>query len=234
MQRLAATLLILSIILTPTAQGQNSNHQSWLEKSLASAQKKIDDRGPRANTTDWTMLGDAQLRIGKTKESIKSFEKAIQLKPNMAKFLWQYGIALYLDGQYDKARTQFETVHKLLRNSGKISTWHFLCSAKATDADQARKSILPASKHSKVILEKVFQRLHTSDDSIVLDQIKSSGDAAEKLAGNLYLGMIADAEGRTDDAIRYMRIAASSTEIGYTADTARIYLDHLVKPNKAH
>jgi tetratricopeptide (TPR) repeat protein len=72
-----------------------------VEKALALA--KVAVREAPNLSAAWNVLGRVELRGGKRKDAIESFEKAVELNPRNAYAQNNLGLALIYDKQYDKA-----------------------------------------------------------------------------------------------------------------------------------
>ena len=201
--------------------------------SLERSQQQIKAAGPSVSYGDWTNLGDAQLRAGKNSDSVTSFENAIKLRPDAEPYLWQYGIALFFVDRFDDGQKLFEKHRKVNPNDVENAAWHFLCVAKAKDVEQARRILLPAPDDRRAPMSEILDRLPGGDDGAIIDRMKTLQGSAQASSanfyGNLYLGIIADAEGDSSKAKEKMEIAAATSATHYMADIARVYLEHLKK-----
>src|SRR5688572_26675458 len=87
--------------------------------------------------------GIAEFRAGKVDDSIKSFESAAKLQPNLRPHLWQLGISYYYAGEFEKGRKLFESHQTVNAQDVENAVWHFLCLSRAASLDAARKSFIP-------------------------------------------------------------------------------------------
>ncbi len=221
----------------PTVFAQPTDpHASRHQAMIQSARSRVQSAGEKPTASQWIALGDAQLRGGKSREAVESFEKALALDPSATPHLWQYGIALYFVGRYEDGRSLFEQHRRVNPNDVENAAWHFVCAAKETDVDQARKIVLPAPRDPRPPMQAVLERLPGGEDAGIetaVKELKGSPqyDSAE-FFGNLYLGLIADAEGDLDRAVARMKAAAATEMTHYMADVARVYADDLTSRNQ--
>ena len=226
---LRSTLAVVaSFCILSQSNSQESSHRIRVDRKQDTRRQMMDKLGENGVAKDWSVLGDAQLRAGKFNEAIRSFEKSIQLDPPSKPYLWQYGIALFFGDRFDDGKRLFEKHRKVNSNDVENAAWHFLCVAKATDIGQARQIVLPAPDDPRAPMDEILKRLRSTDDSEILGRMEELQSDSAQFYGNLYLGLIADAEGRDEDAIAFMKRAAQTKATHYMADVARVYLDHLV------
>ncbi|WP_168564515.1 tetratricopeptide repeat protein [Crateriforma spongiae] len=206
-------------------------HASRIRASLSLAETKVREAGDSARAIDHVQLGDAQLRFGRVEESIHSFERAIEMRPEWKPELWQYGIALAFAQRYREGRELFEMHRRVNPHDVENAAWHFLCVAKDADLATARQLLLPAPSDPRPPMKQVLRRLAGGDDAIVVDAVRDTRsmrqrDSAQFFA-DLYLGLIADAEGNSAKAEQYMQAAAKTGLGHYMADVARVYAKRL-------
>lgn len=235
------TLLIcflsLSCLVSPiaVAQSPSMDHSDRHKQSIERAQSSLRADTPGSANRE-VALADALLRGGKVDESIPHYEKAIKQSPELRPYLWQYGIALFFTGRFDDGRELFEAHRRVNPNDVENAAWHFLCEAKANDIESARKLLLPAPGDRRVPMSEILDRLPGGDGT----QIEAAVEAIDhptsrqsaRFYADLYLGLIADAENKPEEAQRFMRRAAETPMTHYMADVARVYADHLQSSSK--
>ena len=74
-------------------------------------------------------------QAGHVQRSLEGFDRVIALDRAAAPFLWQRGIALYYAGRFRDCQAQFESHRTVNPDDVENAAWHFLCVAKAKDAD---------------------------------------------------------------------------------------------------
>lgn len=229
--------LSLTCLASPTANAQppSVDHSDRHERSIERAQSNLraDESGVASREV---ALADALLRGGKADESIPHYETAIKQSPDMRPYLWQYGIALFFAGRFDDGRELFEAHRRVNPNDVENAAWHFLCEAKANDIDSARKLLLPAPGDRRVPMSEILDRLPGGDATKIEAAVNAIDHPMSKQSArfyaDLYLGLIADAENKPDEALRFMTRAAETPMTHYMADVARVYADHLRSSSK--
>lgn len=212
-----------------------AKHASRHERTIAAAEQRV--ASSKESSSAWAGLGDAQLRAGRVKESVVSFEKALAIRSELRPHLWQYGIALYFAGRHTDGRDLFVEHRRVNPHDVENAAWHFLCAAKATNPKDAKKILLPAPNDPRVPMNEILERLRGGDDKKILAAVERVESLAAKdnarFYAELYLGLIADAEGSRDDSARRWMLSAAKTDAThYMADVARVYASHLSKAAK--
>ncbi|WP_238388925.1 tetratricopeptide repeat protein [Roseimaritima ulvae] len=204
-----------------------ARHATAIEAAAAAVERTA--ANPQAIA--YIRLGDAQLRAGHSAQAVANFEKALALQPEQEPYLWQYGIALYFVERYRDGRVLFEKHRRVNPNDVENAAWHFLCAAKETDLATARKILLPAPADRRAPMKQILQRLPGGQDTAIeaaVQELKgTAGYASARLYADLYIGMIADAEGDSQKAQRYLQRAATTELTSYMADVARVYANHV-------
>lgn len=95
---------------------------------------------------------------GKFTEAIAEFDAEIAAQPARAPHHWQRGIALFYAKRYDDGRKQFESHKEVNPNDVENAAWHFLCAAKATSVEAARKNLIPIDleQDTRVPMKEIF------------------------------------------------------------------------------
>lgn len=227
---LGLALSLTACLASPAWSNDTELNQERHTDAIQRAKKTVAAQ-PTPSSSALIGLGDALLRSGRCSEATENFERAIKRDPESEPYLWQYGIALFFVGRYDDARSLFEKHRVVNPNDVENAAWHFLCVAKADDIEKARTILLPAPGDSRVPMEEVLQRLKGGNfDAIRAAVEKTRGTPSHASAafyGDLYIGMIADAEGEPDVARKYLQNASKAELTHYMADIARVYANEL-------
>lgn len=178
------------------------------------------------------LAADVYLRCGKSAEAVKWFDRYLQDRPENLADLWQRGIALYFAGDFKQGTAQFEEHRKVNPNDVENAAWHFLCVAKSDSFETAQRLVLPAPNDPRVPMEEVLAMLSNGDTEAVRQRMESvpAGTAARERAdfyGNFYLGLYADAQGDSTEALRLLRKSAENAPHHYMGDVARVYVMYL-------
>ncbi|MFG0254079.1 MAG: tetratricopeptide repeat protein [Rhodopirellula sp. JB053] len=228
---IALTLMGAWLSNGSAGEKETSAHVKRHADNIASAKQFVRAQGDSPSSAALTRLGDAMLRGGRCEEAVTHFELAIKQSPQSLPYLWQYGIALYFVERYDDARMLFEKHRLVNSNDVENAAWHFLCVAKASNLSQARSILLPAPGDTRVPMEAVLQRLPGGDFSAIRLAITETENTPQhqdaKFYGDLYMGLISDAEGDRKAAVAHLNRAAATPMTHYMADIARVYAEHL-------
>lgn len=220
------TLLFGSIFVGTACADQSTLDNARHQAAIRDARSMLDASKP-ADAGSVVRLGDALLRGGYCDEAVEQFERAIEMRPEMEPYLWQHGIALFLVGRYSDAKSIFEKHRIVNPHDVENAAWHFLCVAKANDVDTARQILLPAPGDRRVPMKEILQRLSGGNSKAIEAAVQGTrGTPAHEnasLYGDLYIGLIADAEGDRDLAKKHLSQADRSELTHYMADVASVY-----------
>ncbi|MFG0262495.1 MAG: tetratricopeptide repeat protein [Novipirellula sp. JB048] len=200
------------------------------ELAIASADAMVRQHGKDSRAT--RLAADIYLRSGKPQWSARIFNRYVEAFPQQQPELWQRGIALYFTGDYPQAAKQFEDHRQVNPHDVENAAWHFLCVAKATSFEQAKRVILPAPNDSRVPMAEIHAMLSSGNTAGVLERVEATEAGSRERAeaafyGDLYLGLYADAAGELDRASELMQRAAKDAPRHYMGDIARLYAAHL-------
>lgn len=186
--------------------------------------------------------GVADLRAGRIEAAVTGLDRVVELDPPSMPYLWQRGIAQYFAGQYRQGREQFEAHRRVNPRDVENATWHFLCVAAVEGVDAARQGILPAPGDGRVPMSEVYALYAGTGDRAAVEAAVAGlpdGSAARRSArfyADLYLGLLAHAEGNAAEAAKYLKAAAAVPDRNVMADVARVAHKRLVAavpPTKA-
>src|SRR6202051_3677601 len=99
--------------------------------------------------------GMEHFRMAHIPQSVDDFDRAIQLDPAQAPYLWQRGISLYYAGRYDDGRKQFELHQTVNGNDVENAAWRDLCMARAKGVKAAREALMPIDQDGRGPVEQV-------------------------------------------------------------------------------
>ncbi len=177
----------------------------------------------------WRLAGDLYLRAGDYKKAIVQFKRYIERHPEHEADLWQHGIALAFDGQFDEGRKLFELHRTVNPNDVENALWHFYCVAKSSSVEKARLGLLPAPGDRRAPMEELLQLYRGEVDEAAvraaIDQWPKGTRNHDSAAfyGELYLAMYADSKGERKRAIELAEKAAAASDVNYMTDVGRIY-----------
>jgi lipoprotein NlpI len=172
--------------------------------------------------------GEQHFRQTHLAESIADFERQIQLMPNRAAEHWQLGIAYYYAGQHEKGARQFELHRTVNPQDVENAAWHFMCIVRGPEGsvEAAQKMLIPVDDDSRVPMAQIQQMFAGSlPPQQVLKVGEKSGGTA-KFYADLYVGLYYEAQGRDDESLRLMELAAGNPAArdSYMGDVARVHV----------
>lgn len=227
---LVCYFLVTGWVIQPSglvAQTSITDHSARHTIAIQSAQRNLRPDDPLGLASRLVALADAQLRAGKSSESIRNFERAIEVDSSLRPYLWQYGIALFFVDRFAEGRDLFVEHRQVNPNDVENAAWHFLCEAKANGIESARKVLLPAPGDRRSPMSQILNRLPGGDAEAIEAAVAAIESPLRKQSArfyaDLYIGLIADAEGDHASAERLLIRAGNAPLDHYMADVARVY-----------
>jgi len=234
--RLMCAVLMMPIL---AACGQEASINDLREAGFGALAKR-DSKGAiaaadamvkndQSESSAWRLAGDLYLRAGDYKKAIVQFKRYIERHPEQEADLWQHGIALAFDGQYDEGRKLFELHRTVNPNDVENALWHFYCVAKSSSVEKARLGLLPAPGDRRAPMEELLKLYRgEADEAAVraaIDQWpkETRNHDSALFYGELYLAMHADSIGDPKRAIELASKAAAAKDVNYMTDVGRIY-----------
>ncbi|MDB5292884.1 MAG: Tetratricopeptide domain protein [Phycisphaerales bacterium] len=181
--------------------------------------------------------GEEFFRLGKFKQSVADFDKVIELQPAQSPYHWQRGISLYYAGEFDRGAKQFE-LHKTVNpDDVENAVWHYLCIARASGIEKAKKGLIPIQGDTRVPMMQVhamFAGKATADDVMKAATAGEPGAAEKKqrlFYAHLYIGLFSEAAGQSAAAKEHILLAAEKyADDDYMGDVARVHAAILKQP----
>lgn len=167
--------------------------------------------GAQPRTTDaQTILrqAEADFLAGRVAESVKGFDRVVQLIPDAAPQLWQRGIALYYVGRYQDCRTQFESHRTVNPADVENPAWHFLCVARLDSPAKAKAALLPVGPDQRTPMREVYQMFQ---GTLAPEKVIAAAgrNASGQFYAELYVGLYYEAIGNEALALTHLKTAAA-------------------------
>jgi lipoprotein NlpI len=247
MQRIVFFLSIFAtcFIATADSRGQENGWSSKLEQAvekkdfveaLRIADEVVAAQPKSANL--YVMRGMVHFQAGDIDRSITDFDRSIELDPRSKPYLWQRGISLYYAGKFKEGAEQFEVHRTVNGNDVENSVWHYLCVARASSLEEARKKLIPSAGDPRPPMMEVlelFRGEKTVEDVLNAAERVEGGPRAKPLArfyGNLYVALHYESLGKTELCRKHLEESLKTGTGGYMADVARVHLDRQKKAAK--
>jgi len=180
--------------------------------------------------------GDAYLKSGRWKEAIADFDKFLGMQPKFAPDHWRRGIALYYAGKFKEGKEQFELHRTVNPEDVENSAWHYLCNARATSPEEARKALIPVKADARVPMAQVLElfagKLKPQDVIAAAENANLKGDAltSARFYAHLYVALYYESEKDDKKAREHLTAAVEKYKIGdYMWDVANAHLGMLRK-----
>lgn len=248
MQRIILVLSILAALMFTgaDAKSQENGWSSKLEKAVEKrdfaeairiADEVVAAQPKSANL--YVMRGMVHFQAGDIDRSITDFDRSIELDPRSKPYLWQRGISLYYAERFKDGAEQFEVHRTVNGNDVENSVWHYLCVARDSSLEEARKKLIPSGGDPRPPMMEVlelFRGTKTVEDVLKVAEQVEGGPRAKPLAkfyATLYVALHYESLGKSDLCRKYLEECLATGTGGYMADVARIHLERLKKQEKA-
>ncbi|MFN5951720.1 MAG: tetratricopeptide repeat protein [Pirellulaceae bacterium] len=244
MQRIVFIFWILTTLVVPCADSK-SQENGWSNKLEQAVEKKdfveairIADEVVAAQPKSanlYVMRGMVHFQAGDIDRSITDFDRSIELDPRSKPYLWQRGISLYYAGRFKDGAEQFEVHRTVNGNDVENSVWHYLCVARDSSLEEARKKLIPSAGDPRPPMMEVlelYRGAKTVEDILNAAEQVEGGPRAKPLArfyGNLYVALHYESLGKTELCQKYLEECLKTGTGGYMADVARVHLDRQKK-----
>ncbi|MFY7969562.1 MAG: tetratricopeptide repeat protein [Pirellulaceae bacterium] len=244
MQRIVFIFWILTTLVVPCADSK-SQENGWSNKLEQAVEKKdfveairIADEVVAAQPKSanlYVMRGMVHFQAGDIDRSITDFDRSIELDPRSKPYLWQRGISLYYAGRFKDGAEQFEVHRTVNGNDVENSVWHYLCVARDSSLEEARKKLIPSAGDPRPPMMEVlelYRGAKTVEDVLNAAEQVEGGPRAKPLArfyGNLYVALHYESLGKTELCQKYLEECLKTGTGGYMADVARVHLDRQKK-----
>lgn len=161
-------------------------------------------------------------------ESCKAFDRLVKLAPRSEPQLWQRGLALYYAERFADGRKQFEVHRGVNPADVENAAWHFACVARESNAEAARKALLPVGDDGRVPMKEILGLFSgTAEPAAVIAAAEAGPEAARRnqlCYAHLYLGLYAEAIGDAAKAREHMLLAAGPFSMNhYMGKVAQVH-----------
>ena len=183
---------------------------------------------PERSPRELVRIGMEEFRAGKIEDSIKSFEAAARVQPNLRPQLWQLGISYYYAGEHAKGRDLFEAHQTVNPQDVENAIWHFLCVAKLDGIEAARRKFIGITQDRRVPMKELHRLFAGKGSKEQVLEAAGKGDEAElknqMFYACLYLALYEEATGNADESLKLIRRAAGEfAQAHYMGEVARVH-----------
>lgn len=181
--------------------------------------------------------GGEYFKSGRIKESIADFDQAIAQDPAREPGHWQRGISYYYAEEFEKGKKQFEGYQSVDNKDVENAVWRFLCMARSSGVEAARKDILKIGKDARVPMMEIYNLFAgTGTEQQVMDAVAAGSPTAvqtnERLFyAHLYLALYYEATGQSAKVEETLKTALEHKIGHYMWDVCRVHLQ-LLKESK--
>ncbi|WP_330202284.1 hypothetical protein [Cyanobacterium sp. Dongsha4] len=146
-------------------------------------------------------------KLARLNESLKDFNKAEELNPQLTPYLWQRGLTYYYLGKYAKAGRQFELDLSVNSQDIEETLWLYLAIAKLENPQNAQECLLPVKYDTRGFMRQIYQVFAGKSDISTLTNINTNSSLKEVFFYFLYAGLYYFAHGDNTQANLYIQKA---------------------------
>ena len=232
------TLEVPSVLAIDTSSPQDLERQAVSKfeqgnytETIEQAQKILKQNPDSMNAL--MLIGEASFMKGDVHQSIESFDRMIELNPQLEPRLWQRGLALYYADRFQDGKEQFETHQTYNRQDVENAVWHLLCHSKIVGLEKAREAFIPITQDSRVPMKQIHQLFGGSGSVEDVFQAATSTPALGRSKAfqiyyaHLYVGLYYDMVGDQEKSLAEMRAAAKINPLAKDLLMGRVADVHL-------
>ena len=170
---------------------------------------------PDATGADWMTVALSWFALGEMQKAVDVYDQVLEKYPTEKPHLWQRGLALYYNEEYERGVDQFNSHQTLGTHDIENSVWHLLCNAKLKPLAEARKELIPNPGETRRMMHAVYDLFDGTakpDDVLKASGIASDGADQKKFDSQayhswLYVGLYHEMMGDQEASIAAMKKA---------------------------
>lgn len=168
--------------------------------------------------------GMIYFKLARLNDSLKDFNKAEELNPQLTPYLWQRGLTYYYLERYAKAGRQFELDLSVNSQDIEESLWLYLAIAKLENPQTAQDCLLPVKYDSRAFMRHIYQVFAGKSSISTLTNINQNAGLKEVFFSSLYAGLYFFVRGDHLKANLYIKRAIESKINDYMWHLACVHL----------
>ncbi len=168
--------------------------------------------------------GMIYFKLARLNDSLKDFNKAEELNPQLTPYLWQRGLTYYYLERYGKAGRQFELDLSVNSQSIEETLWLYLAIAKLENPHTAQDCLLPIKYDSRAFMRQIYQVFAGKSSISTLTNIDLNTGLKEVFFSSLYAGLYFFVRGDNLKANLYIKRAIEFKINDYMWNLACVHL----------
>ena len=176
-----------------------------LENELMRWNKKL--RISPFDARNYIYRGMTYFKLARLETSLKDFNQAEKLNPQLTPYLWPRGLVYYYLAKYAQGARQFELDLSVQSQDIEETLWYYLCMAQLENPSEAKECLLPVKFDSRLIMRQIYQFFRGESSLQNLLAVGRRESVYAVFYSNLYAGLYFDAHGDTLRAQFYINQA---------------------------
>ena len=153
--------------------------------------------------------GMLYFQLGKLNDSLKDFNKAEELNPQLTPYLWSRGLTYYYLEKYAKAARQFELSLSIHSQDIESTLWFFLCIAQLEDIASAQDSLLIVRDDIRPYMLQIYQVFAGLYNVDTLTNLNGDCDRYHRFYAYFYAGLYYEAQKNAEKSAELINKAIS-------------------------
>ena len=153
--------------------------------------------------------GMLYFQLGKLNNSLKDFNKAEELNPQLTPYLWHRGLTYYYLRKYAKAARQFELSLSINSQDMESTLWFFLSIAQLEDIAAAQDSLLNAKDDIRPYMSHIYQVFAGLYSVDILTNLNGDCDRYQRFYAHFYAGLYYEAKKNSEKSASLINKAIS-------------------------
>ncbi len=105
---------------------------------------------------DLMAIGEAWFGVGQMDKAVAAYDEVLKRYPSQKPHLWQRGLALYYNNEFERAVDQFNSHQTLGTSDIENSVWHLMSNARLKPLEEARKELIPNPGETRPVMHSVY------------------------------------------------------------------------------
>jgi len=145
---------------------------------------------PDVSDGDLMALGEAWFALAEMEKSVEAYDEVLKRRPTIKPHLWQRGLALYYNNEFERGVDQFNSHQTLGTSDIENSVWHLMCNAKLKPLAEARKELIPNPGETRRMMHSVYDLFAGTGSTESVLEASGYSEGVERIDSRVYHGLL--------------------------------------------